>query len=126
MENVGRIGLESLRTAQDEFGFAVVGGAEIGLSEVVKNFKRVGLERVGFFEFELGRAELLFGGEEDAESEMKLNIFGILRGEVGGDFQSRCGAASAKIGAQQIEARFGGGRDDALEVGNGFGGKVFS
>src|SRR5882762_1702576 len=56
---------------------------------------------------------------------MKLNIFGILRGEIAGDFQGRCGAASVKIRAQKIEARFGGGRDDALEVGNGFGGKVF-
>jgi len=74
----------------------------------------------------LGRAELLFGGEEDAEGEMKLNIFGILRGEVGGDSQSRCGAASAKIRAQQIEARFRGGRDDALKIRNGFGGKVLA
>src|SRR5882724_1133105 len=70
IENFRGIWLQILRAFQNELRLGVFGNAKVNLAEIEKDFKRVGLERVGFFQLELGDAVLLFRSEEYSEREM--------------------------------------------------------
>src|SRR6266478_897262 len=70
IENFRGIGLQILCAFQNEFRLGVFGSAKINLAEIEKDFKCVGLEGVGFFQFELGDTVLLFCSEEYSEREM--------------------------------------------------------
>src|SRR5207245_9642848 len=87
IENFRGIGLQILCAFQNEFRLGVFGSAKINLAEIEKDFKCVGREGVGFFQFELGDTVLLFCSEEYSEREMYLHILGILSGKVCGTLQ---------------------------------------
>ena len=70
IENLRGLRLQILRAFQNELRLGVFGSAKVNLAEIEKDFKCVGLEGVGFFQFELGDAVLFFRSEEYSEREM--------------------------------------------------------
>src|SRR5947207_15655609 len=49
IKNLRRIWSQTLRALQDEFGFRILRGLTVNLSQVEENLKRVWLQRIGFF-----------------------------------------------------------------------------
>jgi len=125
VKRVGRIRLEGLSAFGDEFSFRKIGGAEIRLGEIEKDLEVLGLERVRFFEFRL-RGFVLFGrGENDAKSEMELDVVWSAGGKSGCNSLCLYSTAGLEAGAEKIELRFGGGGRDAFEKRDCGGRSVF-
>ncbi len=112
----GRVGAEFQRAIEREFGVGVFAIVDVGLREREEDAERVGLERVGFFEFELSGLVLVVGREHDAELRMKLGVGFLLCGECVGEAESFGVVVGVEGFAYGCDLIGGGG-----ELGRGWG-----
>jgi len=100
------VGFQLQDAVQRDFGLSVIASTKISAPQIEKNFKSLGLQRVGFLELELGFAILSGFGEENTESEMQSNVVSILRGKRSGQIQARGCLPGLKIRADEVHLRF--------------------